>query len=260
MSFKLLPIALVLVSAPVFAEQEKQTVASLLGEPVEEAKYWSGDIDFGYINFSGNTEETTTSGSFTLLRIDAPWKFAVHAEGLGSEKEDERTAEKYSGFTRVSYNFTEKNYLFARASYEEDKFSGFENQYTATAGVGWNIYDLDTFNWDLETGLGYRFATAEDLVDELTGDITEGEDEEEPVVRLATAVKWDFSETGSFVQLLGTEIGEDNTISYSETAVKLQLVGKLALKISYKIKYTEEVPVDIEKADKETVVSVSYSF
>lgn len=252
MSFKLLPIVLALSAAPAFAEEATA--------PDEEVNIWSGDIEFGYIKFSGNTDETTTTGSFTLLRVDEPWKFALHGEGLGSEKEDERTAEKYSGFTRLSYNFTEKNYVFGRASYEEDKFSGFENQYTATAGLGWNLYDFETFKWDLETGLGYRFATAEDLVDELTGDIILGEDEEEPVLRIATALKWDFSDSGSFVQLLGTEIGDENTISYSETAVKLQIIGQLALKLSYKVKYTEEVPETIENTDTETMISVSYSF
>ncbi|KGJ89253.1 DUF481 domain-containing protein [Thalassotalea sp. ND16A] len=240
MTFKLLPLAFALASASTFA-----------AEAVDQPKIWSGDVEFGYTNLSGNTEESTTVGKFNLLRESAPWKFAAHVEGLASEKDEERTAEKYSAFTRLEYNFTAKNYVFGRVSYEEDKFNGYENQYTATSGLGWNVYDLDTFDWDLEGGVGYRAGKLEDPL---------LEDEEETIVRLSTLVDWKFSETGTFTQLLSTEIGDENTISYSKTAIKVQVIGQVSLKLSYNIKYTEEVPDGTEHADKETVVSVTYSF
>ncbi|OUS23244.1 hypothetical protein A9Q98_15975 [Thalassotalea sp. 42_200_T64] len=240
MTFKLLPLTLLLVST-----------SALSAETTEKQQLWSGDIEFGYTNLSGNTEETTTVGKFNLLRESAPWKFVGHVEGLNSEKEKERTAEKYSAFTRLEYNFTPKNYIFGRLSYEEDKFSGYDNQYTATTGLGWNVYDLETFDWDLEGGVGYRAGELEDpLLD----------DEKETIVRLSTLVDWKFSETGTFTQLLSTEMGDENTISYSKTAIKVQVIGQISLKLSYNIKYTEEVPDGTEHADKETVVSVTYSF
>ncbi|TRX53921.1 YdiY family protein [Thalassomonas sp. M1454] len=250
MSFKLLPIALALASAPVLAE-----------EAAEQEKIWSGDIEFGYTNLSGNTEETTTVGKFLIKRESAPWKWQTFVEGLASEKDDERTAEKYGMFSRLEYNWTDKNYVFGRVSYEEDKFSGFKNQYTVTSGVGWNLYDLETLAWDVEAGLGYRFEESEDIYDEITGAlISLGEKEEEPIVRLSTIFSWDFAENAKFVQLLSSEMGDENTISYSRTALEVKIIGELALKVSYNIKYTEEVPAETEHADKETLVTLSYSF
>ncbi|MDG1731775.1 MAG: DUF481 domain-containing protein [Thalassotalea sp.] len=250
MLFKVLPIALALASTSVFAE-----------EAVEEEKIWSGDIEFGYTNLSGNTEETTTVGKFLIKRESAPWKWQTFFEGLASEKEDERTAEKYGMFSRLEYNWTEKNYVFGRVSYEEDKFSGYEYQYTVTSGVGRNIYDLETLNWDVEAGLGFRSAESEDVIDEITGVlISLGETEEEPIVRLSTIFTWEFAENAKFLQLLGSELGDENTISYSRTALEVKVIGELALKVSYIVKYTEEVPIETEHADTETHVTLSYSF
>ena len=249
MLFKVLPIALALASTSVFAE-----------EAVEE-KIWSGDIEFGYTNLSGNTEERTTVGKFLIKRESEPWKWQTFAEGLASEKEDERTAEKYGMFSRLEYNFTEKNYLFGRVSYEEDKFSGYEYQYTVTSGLGWNVYDLETLAWDVETGLGFRSAESDDVYDIDTGAlISLGETEEEAIIRLSTIFTWEFAENAKFIQLLSSELGDENTISYSRSALEVKIIGELALKVSYIVKYTEEVPIDTEHADTETHVTLSYSF
>ncbi|WOH36188.1 DUF481 domain-containing protein [Thalassotalea fonticola] len=238
MKYKLLALSIALSSTAAIAE--------------EEVKIWSGDVDFGYTNLTGNTEETTTSGKVHVLRESAPWKYVAHFETLYSESNDEKSAERWGAFTRLEYNFTEKNYVFGRISYDEDKFSGYDSQSTATAGLGWNLIESEDMDWDFETGVGYRSAKVEDpLV---------AEDEEETIVRLSTLFSWKFSPTASFVQLLSTEIGEENTISLSESALKVQVIGQLSLKLSYIVKHTEEVPVDTEDTDTETVVSVTYSF
>lgn len=238
MKYKLLAISIALVSTSAMAE--------------EDVKIWSGDVDFGYTNLTGNTEETTTSGKVHVLRESAPWKYVAHFESLYSESNDEKSAERWGAYTRLEYNFTDKNYVFGRVSYDEDKFSGYDSQSTATAGLGWNIIDSEEMDWDLEGGAGYRSAKVEDPL--------LAEDEEEVIYRLSTLFKWQFSPTASFVQLLSTEIGDENTISLSESAIKVQVIGQVSLKVSYIVKHTDEVPVGIEDTDTETVVSVSYSF
>ncbi|WNC72094.1 DUF481 domain-containing protein [Thalassotalea psychrophila] len=238
MKYNLLVISIALASSAVMAE--------------EEVKLWSGDIDFGYTNLTGNTEETTTSGKVHVLRENAPWKWVGHIESLYSESNDEKSAERWGGFTRLEYNFTDHNYIFGRVSYDEDKFSGYDSQSTATAGFGWNLIKSEEMDWDFEAGAGYRSAKVEDPLI--------AEDEEEVIYRLSTLFQWQFSPTSSFVQLLSTEVGDENTISLSESAIKVQVIGQVSLKVSYIVKHTDEVPVGIEDTDTETVVSVTYSF
>ncbi|NMP15762.1 DUF481 domain-containing protein [Thalassotalea sp. Y01] len=239
MTIKYLALALSVASANVYAEDEA-------------IKLWSGDVDFGYTNLTGNTEESTMAGKVSVTRENKPWKWDVIAESLFSETEDDRTAEKYMGFTRLAYNFTEKNYVFGRATYETDKFSGYDYQSTLTAGVGWNLYDLETLDWDLEAGAGYRSSKVEDPAT--------GEDEDEPIVTLSTLVDWQFSENASFKQYLSYEKGDESDIAYSRSELKVQVIGALAMKLSYNVKYQSEVPEGSEDTDTETIVSVTYSF
>ncbi|TRX53922.1 YdiY family protein [Thalassomonas sp. M1454] len=255
MTPKLLPLALVLASVPVYAV-EPEEVSSKQKEHV-----WSGDIEFGYSHFTGNTEETNTVGKFLINRESAPWKWQTFVEGLSKTKEGERSDERYAMFTRIEYHFTEKNYLFGRTSYEEDKFSGYERQYTGTAGLGWNLYELETLSWDSEIGIGYRYAATEDVYDDDTGSLLAlGEEQKEAIIRLATGLTWEFSENAKFTQTLSTEQGDENNVSTSKTAIQLKIIGELALKLSYDVKYIEKVPLDTKHTDTETVVTLSYSF
>lgn len=228
-------------------------------EAVEEApKLWSGEVVASYVNLSGNTEETTTSGSIDLVRENAGWKYAAHLDGHGSETNGVHTAEKYFAYNRLQYSYSEKNYVFGHITYDKDRFGGFDYQASATVGAGrYLLADVETMEWDIEAGVGYRRS---ELDDNSYPDDYGSEDEGEGIVRLASLYKWQLSDTAEFSQLLGTEAGSDNTISKSETALTADIIGALAMKLYYKVKYTEEVPADTDHADTETGVGLSYSF
>ncbi|MDN3653550.1 DUF481 domain-containing protein [Thalassotalea ponticola] len=221
-------------------------------EPQEEPKLWSGTVDFGYTNLTGNTEESTMAGRVAVSRENKPWKWDITGESLFSENGNTRTAEKYAALSRLAYNFTEKNYVFGRATYETDKFSGFDYQATAIAGFGWNLYDEETFQWDIELGAGYRKSKVDDP---LTGD-----DQNEPIVTASTLIDYQFSQTTTFHQYLSLEKGSDTDIVYSRSELRVQAIENLAFKFSYNIKHTSDVPVGSENTDTETIVSLSYAF
>ncbi|MBQ0780103.1 MAG: DUF481 domain-containing protein, partial [Thalassolituus oleivorans] len=46
----------------------------------------------------------------------------------------------------------------------------------------------------------------------------------------------------------------------SETGLQSQINGSLATKLTYKVKYVEEVPADKENTDSEFGVTLVYSF
>ncbi|WP_339668781.1 DUF481 domain-containing protein [Dasania marina] len=230
--------------------------ATVTVQQPKKEKLWSGEIDASYINLSGNTEETTTSGSVHLTRKENAWKNIIHAEGLSSVKDDIRTAEKYYAYDKLSYNFTEKSYYFGMLSYTDDHFSGYDYQASAIVGLGRNLLSAENMVWDLEAGVGYRVSKIEANPAEM---ILE-EDQDEAIIRIATLYTWTISDNANFLQSLSSEIGEENTISQSETALKVKINSSLALKLSYKVKYTDVVPIETKHADTETIVSLSYAF
>ncbi|WP_101759784.1 DUF481 domain-containing protein [Oceanicoccus sp. KOV_DT_Chl] len=234
-------------------ELEQITAASEPVAEVEEApKLWSGDLEFGYFESTGNTEESSIKGKADINREKEQWRYNIFFESLSSDTDGDRTAEKYFLSNRLAYQFTEKNYAFAYASYEDDHFSGYDYQATVAAGYGRRIMNEETMHWDVEVGPGYR----ESKVDE---DSTE-EDTDEVILRMFSKYKWDFSENATFSQTVSVEAGDENTVSRSITSLSTRVVGALLLKLSYTVKYSEEVPVDTKHADTETSVTLAYSF
>lgn len=221
-------------------------------EETETKKLWSGDLEFGYVDTSGNTEETNVKGKADINREKDKWRYKLLFDAVNSEANGERSAEKYFVSNRLAYQFNENDFAFGYAAYDEDKFSGFDYQATIAAGYGRRLINEDTMHWDVEIGPGYRITKVDDNSTE--------DDSEELIVRLYTNYVWDFSDTAAFSQSVNVESGADNTITKSVTALKVQVVGNFSLKLSYTVKYTEEVPNSNKHADTETAVTAAYSF
>lgn len=242
------------------AETEKveDAAADVLDEAQdaeEELKIWTGDIEFGYVNTTGNTEESSMKSKADITRERDAWRFTIFYDSLNTESDDERTAERYFYSNRLAYAYSEHNYSFAYASYDDDRFSGFDYQATASVGYGRRIYNQEDLKWDFEVGPGYRYSKYDDSDPTITED-----DEEEVIIRLFTKLDWGFTDTTTFGQSISVEAGEENTISKSITSLKTEIIGSLSLKLSYTIKYTEEVPADKKHADEETAITLAYSF
>ena len=214
---------------------------------------WKGDVEFGYVDRSGNTEETTVRSGFNADRENGKYRYNITLDAINTEANSDRTAERYFFSNRLGYEYTEHDYAFVYGSYDDDRFSGFDYQTTLAVGYGRRLINDEIMQWDLEVGPGYRISKVAD-------DVTDTSDSEEVILRVASKYSWDFSETAKFTQTTDVEAGEENTISRAETALTLKVIGSVALKLSYTIRYTEEVPNDTAHADKETAVTVSYSF
>jgi putative salt-induced outer membrane protein len=213
---------------------------------------WSGDLELGYVSTSGNTKEATAKTRVDVNREKEYWRYNIALESLNSESSGTRSAERYFFGNRLAYQYTETNFTFGYISYDDDRFSGFDYQATASAGWGRRLINDEVMQWDVEIGPGYRFNKVEDE--------TTAEDSEELIVRGFTKFIWDFSDTSTFSQSLNVESGEDNTISKSITGLKVQVNGSISIKLSYTVKYTDTVPQDTERADTESAVTVNYSF
>lgn len=225
---------------------------ALAEDSAGDSKLWTGDLELGYVDTSGNTEASTLNSKADVTREKGPWRFTIDYNSLNATANGQRTAEKYFYSNRLAYGFSEHNYAFGYASYEDDRFSGFDYQATVAVGYGRRIIDDKAMQWDAEAGPGYRYDKY---------DNTSSKDHAEDVIlRVYTKFLWNFSENAAFLQSLSVETGANNTISKSSTALKTRIIGAFSLKLSYTIKYTDTVPDDKKHADKETAVTVDYSF
>lgn len=216
----------------------------------EEPKTWSGDIEFGYADVSGNSDTQTLKSKFDIKREVEKWRNHYALESLNTSDDGERSAEKYLAAHKTDYKLTDLDYLFAAVTYEDDRFSGFDYQATVAVGYGRLLINDDKMRWSIEGGPGYRKNNAEDNAN----------DTEEVILNLATNYKWALSDNATFGQEVSVQHGTDNTISKSVTSLQTKIAGAFGLKLAYTIKYTDEVPDDKEHADTETIVTLVYSF
>jgi putative salt-induced outer membrane protein len=206
-----------------------------LGVSAEDAptgSKWSGEAEVGYLSTGGNTRS----------------EHKATVESTQKSENETNTAKRWFATEKSAYTINGASYLFLAFTYEDDYFSGYDYQATEAFGYGYRIFRQEDLKWDVEAGVGAR-QTRTDT----------GIDDNEGIVKGETDLEWKVTRTSTFTQLLSVESGKDNTVSRSETAIKMQIVGSLAAKMSHRIKHSTTVPPGKKKTDRESVVTLVYS-
>lgn len=216
----------------------------------EQGKAWSSDAELGFVQTAGNSDTKTVNGKVSAKHEHNVWREHINFSALNSAQDNETSAEKYLLNGKLDYLSGEKSYWFATASFEADRFSGYDYQAVIAAGYGARLLDDAIYSLDIEAGPGYR----ENKLRDQSGS------EEDVIFRVAEEFGWVVSDSAKVAQSLSVEAGGDNTISRFETSLKSKINGSFSMKLSYMIKYSEEVPAGDKHADTETGVRLVYSF
>jgi putative salt-induced outer membrane protein len=103
-------------------------------------------------------------------------------------------------------------------------------------------------NLNITTGIGLRRS------------LSEQENFDEVILRLAGDYKWDVSENALFNQLLSAEAGDQTSIYRLESSIETNIVENLSLKFTFNVKHQSEVPIGREKTDTATSVTLVMNF
>lgn len=215
----------------------------------EENSGWNKSAEVGLLMTTGNSDTTNFNFKIAGDTENEQWRHKVSAEAYYAEEDGDETAEKYVLSGKTDYKLPKTQFLFLTGTYEDDRFSGYEYQFSVAAGYGRRLLAGDNWYVDGEIGPGVRYT-----------EYQSGGDETEGLIRLALNGKWKISETSTFKQLLSTEIGEENTISKSVSELSMQIQGNLAFKAAYEVKHQSDVPDGTEKTDTKTTFNLVYGF
>nr|WP_241737653.1 DUF481 domain-containing protein [Neptunicella marina] len=224
----------------------------------ENVKPFTMDGELGLIKTTGNTETTSLKATLSAHQEMQDWSNDYALETLYKQdeldtddgKETTTTAQKLFVSGQGNYKLTDPNHrLFAFASYEDDRFSGYQYQGTVAGGWGHQMWKTDTSSFNYSIGPGYAFAKTED-----------GESANGFIVRGALDYKWKISPTATFRQLISTEAGSNNTKSKSETSLSAKINGSLAMKVSLLLNHNSDVAEGNENLDTQTAVTLVYTF
>src|SRR5262249_17833965 len=146
------------------------------------------------------------------------------------------TAERWDGHLQVDYKFTEKAFWFGKLEYQDDKFSGFQYQASASTGLGRIFLQSDTDKLTAQLGIGIRRLRPEQLIRDDTGAVVNripGESSEDGVVAGAVTYEHDFNTSTKLLESLSVESGRSNTLLKDNLGIQVKMSTSLALAISY---------------------------
>ena len=210
---------------------------------------WKGEAELGFISTSGNTETETLNAKAKVINEREKWKHTGIAEATKASDNGTVTAQRNFISGKTDYKYNDRSYSFVLLQYEDDRFSGYDYQASLIVGYGHKFIKTDTLTLDAEAGVGAR-----------RNELDSGEKTDEGILYAGMEVDWKIGKTSSFNEKLTVEAGDDATTTKSVSALKAKINSKLASKITYTIKHVSEVPVGIEKTDKEIAVTLVYNF
>lgn len=210
----------------------------------------AGQVAFGYLATSGNTESTNSNGTFALQYLRPVWSHDVKLTAVGATTDDVTTAEAYSAAYKARRPFGEtKSYLFTSLDWRKDRFSAYEEELSEAVGYGRRLVENGPHTLNGELGIGARQA---DLID--------GTEEDEGIIRASLDYAWAFTENTGFKQSLVIESGDSNTSTEAISALRARLVGNIGMVLSYRVKHNSDVVLGTVPTDRFTSLQIEYAF
>ena len=207
------------------------------------------EVEVGALFTSGNTDNQALNFAGSVEIIQNGWEYGFTIDGLYTSSDDETMSQRFYGVSSANYEFSEDTFFQARASHEDDRFSGYDSQSDLTFSVGsrllQNRSDMDL---SLDAGIGIRWSRLN------------GSDFDEPILRLAGDYEWVLSNSAVFSQELAIEYGSDSNIYRSDTGITTQIRENLSLRFSLRLKHQTEVPAGRKETDSETAVTFVMEF
>ena len=210
---------------------------------------WSGRAELGGYITTGNTDSKGGSAVLDLTREGLQWRHKFHAQADYQENAGITTREHYLASYEPNYKIDDRLYVYGAAQYEEDRFLGFYNRYSASTGVGYSAIKSPKIRLDVELGPAFRQTS-------FTNDL----EQSNIAARGTMAFNWRLLPGLSVTQNASAYIQSANSTVSSTTSVNAKLIGPLSAALSYNLQYESMPPSGSLSTDTTSRASLVYSF
>ncbi|WP_242112744.1 DUF481 domain-containing protein [Luteimonas aquatica] len=249
-------LSLLLAAAPLSALAQEAAPAADTG--------WTATGELGLALARGNARSENLNAKLSLGKEDAQWKHAFYGtalrakgevtgdfDGDGIEEEKyELSANRYELGASSAYKFDPRNYIVGALRYENDDFSTYEYQATASIGYGRKFVDNDRTQFVGEIGPGFRRARNAE-----TGQIEDG-----AIARGLLDLKHKLTDNTELYNTFLVESGSDNTFMQNDLGVSVAMNDRFALKAGLQARRNSQVDelAGEKKTDTLTTVNLVY--
>ncbi len=231
-------------------------VVSALAMPDARAE-WKGKGEAGIVFARGNSDTDTVNVKLDMATEVAQWKHGWGIAALRAANDGTKNAERYEGRWQSDYKLSDRDYWFGGLRYEDDRFSGFDYQATATTGYGRKFIDTERTKFNGEIGAGYRrLKTLPVLAPTLVPGSTSGD----AILRGFLGYESALTDTTKIINKFTVEAGSDNTFASNDLALQVKMSDAFALSLGLGVRYNTDPPSGLKKSDTLTTVNLVYAF
>lgn len=236
--------------------------AALLACAAAHADPWQGKGEAGFVLARGNSTATSANAKLDVHRESGSWKYNVFASYLFGRNANFTTARRSEGRVQVDHDVTERAFWFAAGRWENDAFSGFDYQASATAGAGYRFVDDEDAQVTVTLGAGYRRLRPETLVRGAENEVIArlpGEADTAAVARGTFDANVRLTDTTRLVERFLVESGAGNTSVVNDLSLEVRMTESLALSLGYGVRFNTNPPNDSRRTDQLTTLNLVYA-
>jgi putative salt-induced outer membrane protein len=224
---------------------------------------FSGKGQLGYVMSRGNSDSDSANAAFDLFLVRGDWKHELFVDGLYGKSAEVTSAERWDVRFQSDYTITPRLFSFGALTYQNDRFSGFQYQASASGGIGYKFIDTSATKLAAQIGVGYRSLRPELLVKDDAGAVVQRvpqESDSDVVGTAGVTFEHAFNAITKITDKLQIESGSSNTSTQNDLALEVKMSKKLSLAAGYSSRNNSEPPAGLKRTDTLTTLNVVYAF
>jgi putative salt-induced outer membrane protein len=219
---------------------------------VREARFLDlvkGRAELGGYVTTGNSETVGLTGVLDVKREGLQWRHKWRAQADYQESLNVVVRERYLASYEPNYKVNDRLYAYGAALFESDRFLGFNERYSISAGAGYTAINDGKLRIDVELGPAYRHTA-----------FTDNTIESQIAARGKLDIDWKLSPGITFSQDASAYFQQANSTVTTKTALRVRLFGPLSTQMSYAVNYESTPPIGRKTMDTTSRASLLVDF
>lgn len=229
-------------------DRTKETHEAVIRE-ASFAELWTGRIEAGGFRSTGSTSEIGISIAANVKRTGIQWSHKLtgaidyrRANGITSR-------ERYFASYEPRYEFDTRGFAYGLAQFERDTTIGYDQRYTASAGIGYKLIVSKRVDLSADAGPSIRHAK-----------YTIGAEETKLGARGSLDLAWRISPLLTFKQTASTYAESDVLTLNALSSLETKVGRRLSAALSYNIQYESETLLTDKDFNTLSRVTLTYDF
>ncbi|MGB3625251.1 MAG: DUF481 domain-containing protein [Henriciella sp.] len=237
--------------------------ASLIAAPAALGEDgWTGEGSFSAGYTTGNTETSDLGLALKLNREQGLWTYTGEAAADYGETDSVETKNRYRLAAEADRQLGDKLFGFARTSYEQDEFSGFDSRFFAGVGLGYPLIETERTNWSVQGGPGIKIDEVRQTVRMVNGvpTVIPASTEQSFSVIGSSAFSHDVNEAVKVSNNTEIIYAQESTQVGNIIALTAALTDTFSARFSFDVRHDTNPPAGFEPTDTVTRASLVYAF